>query len=88
MFVLESMIWIPPGYIIFQPIKMKMYAGTNHTSHDLGAVTIFRFYWAIIRAKVGLVGLWLRLGFETSLGLGLRLGLWLGLYYKKVYTIR
>ena len=41
-------------------------------SHDLGAVTIFRF------SELGL-GFRLRLGIGLGLGLGLRLGFWLGL---------
>ena len=63
----------------------------SHMSHDLGAVTIFRFSelgLARVRIGVGLelgLGLRLRLGFRLwlgislGLGLGLRLGFWLGL---------
>ncbi len=41
----------------------------SHMSHDLGAVTIFRFLELGLRVGLGSLGL----------GLRLRLGLWLGL---------
>ena len=64
------------------------HAGTTreHTSHDLGTVTIFKILRIRIRVRIGVglgLGLRLGLGFRLrlgiGLGLGLRLGFWLGL---------
>ena len=61
----------------------------SHMSHDLGAVTIFRFSelglgldWGRLGLGLGLrlgLGFRLRLGISLRLRLGLRLGFWLGL---------
>ena len=53
-----------------------------HISHDLGAVTIFRFSELGLGLGLGLrlgLGFRLRLGIGLGLGLGLILGFWLGL---------